>query len=108
MKIFFDTADIDEIRTAARWGVLDSVTTNPTLYANVGGSSHESLLQEICRITLSPVSAEVVAEDVEGKLTETRHYPKLAANIVVKVPMSEEGWRPWARFAEGGSRTTAP
>lgn len=108
MKIFLDTADIDEIRKAARRGVLDGVTTNPTLYANVGGSSHESLLQEICRITPGPVSAEVVAEDVEGMLTENRHYPKLAANIVVKVPMSEEGWRPWPASPRGGSRPTAP
>jgi transaldolase len=104
MKIFLDTADIEEIRIAARWGVLDGVTTNPTLYAKVGGS-YEEILQEICRITSGPVSAEVVAEDVEGMLKEGRAYAKLAPNIVVKVPMSEEGLEAMSRFAEEGIKT---
>ncbi|MGZ6266028.1 MAG: fructose-6-phosphate aldolase [Candidatus Limnocylindrales bacterium] len=105
MKLFLDTADIDEIRTAARWGVLDGVTTNPTLYAKVGGASYDSILQEICKITPGPVSAEVVAEDVEGMLSEGRHFAKLAPNIVVKVPMCEEGLEAMARFAEEGVKT---
>jgi transaldolase len=104
MKIFLDTADIEEIRTAARWGVLDGVTTNPTLYAKVGGS-YEEILQEVCRITSGPVSAEVVAEDVEGMLREGRAFAKLAPNIVVKVPMSEEGLEAISRFAEEGIKT---
>jgi len=104
MKIFLDTADIDEIRVAARWGVLDGVTTNPSLYAKVGGS-YEEILQEICRITSGPVSAEVVAEDVEGMLKEGRAFAKLAPNIVVKVPMSEEGLEAIYRFAEEGIKT---
>jgi transaldolase len=104
MKIFLDTADIEEIRTAARWGILDGVTTNPTLYAKVGGS-YEEILQEICRITSGPVSAEVVAEDVEGMLREGRAFAKLAPNIVVKVPMSEEGLEAMSRFAEEGIKT---
>jgi transaldolase len=101
MKIFLDTADIEEIRTAARWGVLDGVTTNPTLYGKVGGS-YEDILTDICRITPGPVSAEVVAEDVEGMLREGRAFAKLAPNIVVKVPMSEEGLEAIYRFAEEG------
>ena len=105
MKIFLDTADIDEIRTAARWGVLDGVTTNPTLYAKVGGASYDAILQEICKITPGPVSAEVVAEDVDGMLTEGRHFAKLAPNIVVKVPMSEEGLEAISRFADEGIKT---
>ncbi|KRT64056.1 MAG: transaldolase, transaldolase [Chloroflexi bacterium CSP1-4] len=104
MKIFLDTADIEEIRTAARWGVLDGVTTNPTLYAKVGGS-YDAILEEICRITSGPVSAEVVAEDLEGMLTEGRHFAKLAPNIVVKVPMCETGLEAIARFAEEGIKT---
>jgi transaldolase len=104
MKIFLDTAEIEEIRTAARWGILDGVTTNPTLYAKVGGS-YEEILQEICRITSGPVSAEVVAEDVEGMLKEGRAFAKLAPNIVVKVPMSEEGLEAISRFAEEGIKT---
>jgi transaldolase len=104
MKLFLDTADIEEIRTAARWGVLDGVTTNPTLYAKVGGS-YEDILREICRLTSGPVSAEVVAEDVEGMLTEGRAFAKLAPNIVVKVPMSEEGLEAISRLADEGIKT---
>jgi transaldolase len=104
MKIFLDTAEIEEIRIAARWGVLDGVTTNPSLYAKVGGS-YEDILREICRITSGPVSAEVVAEDVEGMLREGRAFAKLAPNIVVKVPMSETGLEAISRFAEEGIRT---
>ena len=104
MKLFLDTAEIEEIRTVARWGVLDGVTTNPTLYAKVGGS-YESILEEICSITSGPVSAEVVADDVEGMLREGRAYTKIAPNIVVKVPMSETGLEAIAAFAEEGIRT---
>jgi len=105
MKIFLDTADIDEIRIAARWGVLDGVTTNPSLYAKVGGASYDSILQEVCRITSGPVSAEVVADDLEGMLTEGRHFAKLAPNIVVKVAMSEIGLEAISRLADEGIRT---
>jgi transaldolase len=98
MKIFLDTAEIDEIHTAARWGVLDGVTTNPSLFAKVGGS-YDDILTQICQITPGPVSAEVVAEDVEGMLREGRHFAKLAPNIVVKVPMSEEGLEAISRLA---------
>src|SRR3954468_6365558 len=104
MKIFLDTADIEEIRVAARWGVLDGVTTNPSLYAKVGGS-YEDILKEICKITPGPVSAEVVAEDADGMLREGREFAKLAPNIVVKVPMSEEGLEAISRFAEEGIKT---
>jgi len=104
MKIFLDTAEIEEIRIAARWGVLDGVTTNPTLFAKVGGS-YDDVLRQICGITSGPVSAEVVAEDVSGMLREGRHFAKIAPNIVVKVPMSEEGLEAIARFAEEGIKT---
>jgi len=104
MKIFLDTAEIDEIRIAARWGVLNGVTTNPSLFAKVGGS-YDDVLKQICRITPGPVSAEVVAEDVGGMLREGRHFAKLAPNIVVKVPMSEEGLEAIARFAQEGIKT---
>jgi len=104
MKLFLDTADIEEIRIAARWGVLDGVTTNPSLYAKVGGS-YEDLLVQICGITAGPVSAEVVAEDVPGMLREGRAFAKLAPNIVVKVPMSEEGLEAISAFADEGIKT---
>jgi transaldolase len=104
MKIFLDTAEIDEIRTAARWGVLHGVTTNPSLFAKVGGS-YDDVLKQICAVTPGPVSAEVVAEDVEGMLGEGRHFAGLAPNIVVKVPMSEEGLEAIARLREDGIKT---
>jgi transaldolase len=104
MKIFLDTAEIDDIKTAARWGILNGVTTNPSLFARVGGS-YDDVLKQICKITPGPVSAEVVAEDVDGMLSEGRHFAKLAPNIVVKVPMSEEGLEAIARFAQDGIKT---
>jgi len=105
MKIFLDTADINEIRVAARWGVLDGVTTNPTLYAKVGGAPYDEILQEICTITSGPVSAEVIADDVEGMLLEGRRFAKLADNIVIKVAMSENGLEAISRFHAEGIRT---
>ncbi len=104
MKIFLDTAAIDEIRVAARWGILDGVTTNPSLFAKVGGS-YDEVIRQICQITPGPVSAEVVAEDVEGMLREGRHFAKLAPNVVVKVAMSEAGLEAIARLAAEGIKT---
>jgi transaldolase len=104
MKIFLDTADIEEIHVAARWGVLDGVTTNPTLFSKVGGS-YDEILTQISQITPGPVSAEVVAEDLEGMLREGRHFSKLAPNVVVKVPMSEVGLEAIARLAADGIKT---
>lgn len=104
MKIFLDTAEIDEIGIAARWGVLDGVTTNPTLFARVGGS-YDDVLRQICQITTGPVSAEVVAEELDGMLQQGRHFATLAPNIVVKVAMSELGLEAIARLAEEGIKT---
>ena len=104
MKLFLDTADIEEIRICARWGVLDGVTTNPTLFAKVGGS-YDDILTKICALTPGLVSAEVVADDVDGMLLEGRHFATLAPNIVVKVPMSEEGLEAISRLAEDGIKT---
>ncbi len=105
MKLFLDTADIDEIRTVHRWGVLDGVTTNPTLFAKTKGMTYDEVLQVICGITSGPVSAEVIADDVEGMLREGRHFAKLAENIVVKVPMTENGLEAISRFKAEGIRT---
>jgi transaldolase len=107
MKIFLDTAELDEIRTAARWGVLDGVTTNPTLFAKAadGRSSYEDILREVCGITPGPVSAEVVAEDVEGMVRQGRAFAALAPNIFVKIPMSEAGLEAIARLAREKIRT---
>ena len=104
MKIFLDTAELEEIDVAARWGVLDGVTTNPSLFAKVAGS-YDDVLKQICRVTKGPVSAEVVAERVNGMLDEARHLAALAANIVVKVPMSDNGLEAITRLKAEGIRT---
>jgi len=104
MKLFLDTADIDEIRTGVRWGVIDGVTTNPSLYAKVGGT-YDDVLRQICKLTSGPVSAEVIADDVEGMLREGRHFAALAPNIVVKIPMCENGLEAISRLADEGIRT---
>jgi transaldolase len=98
MKIFLDTAAIEDIRTAARWGILSGVTTNPSLFAKVGGS-YDDILKQICEVTPGPVSAEVIAADAEGMVREGRHFAALASNIVVKIPMSEEGLEAIAMLA---------
>ncbi len=105
MKLFLDTADIDEIRTGVRWGVIDGVTTNPSLYARVKDRTYDDVVKEICSITPGPVSAEVIADDVEGMLREGRHFAKLADNIVVKVPMTENGLEAIHRFRAEGIKT---
>ena len=105
MKLFLDTAEIDDIRTVASWGVLDGVTTNPTLFSKIHGKTYDEVLQEICAITPGPVSAEVVADEVDGMLKEGRHYAKIADNIYVKVPMSENGLAAMNGFRAEGIRT---
>jgi transaldolase len=104
MKIFLDTADVDEIATVARWGILDGVTTNPTLFSKVGGS-YDDVLRRICDLTPGPVSAEVVAADADGMVREGTHFAKLADNIVVKIPMSEAGLEAISRLKADGIRT---
>jgi len=105
MKLFLDTADIDEIRTVNAWGVLDGVTTNPTLFGKTKGMTYDEVIKLICGITSGPVSAEVVADDVDGMLREGRHFAKLADNVFVKVPMSEAGLEAMNRFRSEGIKT---
>lgn len=104
MKIFLDTADVKEIREAASLGVLDGVTTNPSLVAKEGREFKE-LLKEICAIVEGDVSAEVVATDLDGMLKEARELAKVADNIVVKVPLISEGLKAVQRLAVDGIRT---
>jgi transaldolase len=87
MKFFLDTADIEEIKTGIKWGVVDGVTTNPSLYAKVGGS-YEEILKEICGLTKGPVSAEVMSDDADGMVKEGLAFAKIAPNIVVKVALT--------------------
>lgn len=94
MKIFLDTADLDEIAWAAEAGLIDGITTNPSLISKVAGEgSPADLLKEICRTVDGPVSAEVVAVDRDGMLAQGRKLAALADNIVVKVPLTDDGLR---------------
>src|SRR2546428_12923069 len=89
MKFFLDTANIEEIRDAASTGVLDGVTTNPTLISKEGSTFEDQLLK-ICSLVNGPVSAETVSRDSAGMIEESRHLAKLHPNIVVKCPMTKE------------------
>src|SRR5690625_990816 len=90
VKFFIDTANIDEIKEANELGILDGVTTNPTLVAKEGVDFHERL-REITAEVSSSVSAEVIAEDAEGMIQEGRELAKIAPNITIKIPMTLEG-----------------
>ncbi len=90
MKIFLDTASLKEIREGAALGVVDGVTTNPSLLAKEQGGAEEILL-EICKTVDGPISAEVVATDVDGMVSEGRHWASVHKNIVVKCPCTLEG-----------------
>ena len=90
MKIFLDTANINEIREAASMGILDGVTTNPSLVSKEGRNFKE-LLKEICSVVNGDISAEVVATDLDGMLREGRDLAKVDDKIVVKVPLIKEG-----------------
>ncbi len=104
MKLFIDTANVAEINEAASWGILDGVTTNPSLVAREGRSYHE-LVAEICRIVPGPVSAEVIATDAEGMEGEGRELATIAENVVVKLPVTTDGIKVCVRFTEEGIAT---
>lgn len=93
MKFFLDTANIDEIREAASLGVLDGVTTNPSLMAKEDGDDYPAVLKAICDIVGGPVSAEVVAEDSDEMIRQGRSFARLSEHIVVKIPMTPEGMK---------------
>lgn len=101
MKFFIDTANIDEIRQAASLGVLDGVTTNPSLVAREKGK-FEDILKEICEVVNGPISAEVTATDYEGMLREGRELAKIHKNIVVKCPCIRPGLQATKTFFEEG------
>ncbi|MDD5563316.1 MAG: fructose-6-phosphate aldolase [Thermoanaerobaculaceae bacterium] len=104
MKLFIDTANVAEITEAASWGILDGVTTNPSLVAKEGRSYHE-LVAEICRIVPGPVSAEVLATDADGMEREGRELAAIAENVIVKLPITPDGIRVCSRFSEEGIAT---
>jgi transaldolase len=104
MKVFLDTASVDEIREAASLGLVDGVTTNPSLLAKEKAPFRE-VLSEICALVDGPISAEVVATDAEGMVREGRDLAKIAPNIVVKCPLTGEGLKAVRELKEDGIRS---
>ncbi|MFO0679570.1 MAG: fructose-6-phosphate aldolase [Polyangiaceae bacterium] len=104
MKIFIDSADINEIKEAVAMGVVDGCTTNPSLLAKVGRKI-ETVIPEICELVDGPVSAEVVSVDHDGIVTEGRALAKLHKNVVVKVPLIAEGLKAVRTFSKEGIKT---
>jgi transaldolase len=104
MKFFIDTANINEIKEANDMGMVDGVTTNPSLIAKEG-RDFEEIIKEICDIVDGPISAEVVSTDTEGMLKEARNLSKIHNNIVVKIPMLVDGLKATRRLSEEGIKT---
>jgi len=104
MKLFIDTGSVAEIRECVEQGIIDGVTTNPSLVAK-SGRKFRDLLVEICEVIKGPVSAEVVSLDAPGMMKEAREYAKIASNIVVKVPLTGEGLKAVRKCSEEGIKT---
>ena len=101
MKLFLDTAHLADLETAKGWGILEGVTTNPSLAAKEGLEFHD-LVEKITDLVPGPVSAEVTAETVDGMLGQGRELAQIADNVVIKVPMTREGVSAGARFVQEG------
>ncbi|MDJ0991084.1 MAG: fructose-6-phosphate aldolase [Desulfobacterales bacterium] len=104
MKFFIDTANIDEIKDAHSMGMVDGVTTNPTLIAREGRDFKE-VITEICKIVDGPISAEVISLETDGMVAEARELAKIHANIVVKIPMTTDGLKAVRILAAEGIKT---
>jgi len=104
MKFFIDTANIDEIQEAAKMGMADGVTTNPSLISKEG-RDFEEVIKEICEIVDGPISAEVISTDTEGMLKEARHLAGIHDNIVVKIPMTVDGLKATRTLTGEGIKT---
>jgi len=104
MRIFIDSANLDEIRTAASYGIIDGVTTNPSLIAKEGHDHHDQI-RAICGILDGDISAEVVSTDVDGMIAEGRELAKIHDSVVVKIPLLRDGIKAVGSLASEGIRT---
>ena len=104
MKFFIDTANIDEIKDANDMGMVDGVTTNPSLIAKEKGE-FKQIIADICKIVKGPVSAEVISLEYEGMVKEARELAKIADNITVKIPMTVEGLKAVKTLSGEGIKT---
>ena len=104
MKFFLDTANLNEIREAAQLGLIDGVTTNPSLIAKEGGVDFKQHIAAICEVVEGDVSAEVTSLDMEGMLREGRDYARIAPNVVVKCPLTRDGLKATRRLTDEGTK----
>jgi transaldolase len=104
MKFFIDTANLDEIREAAELGLIDGVTTNPSLIAKEGSIDFKQHIVAICELVQGDVSVEVTSLDVEGMLREGREYAQIAPNVVVKCPLTRDGLKATRRLTDEGTK----
>ncbi len=104
MKFFIDTANLDEIREASELGLIDGVTTNPSLVAKEGDIDFKKRIAEICEIVSGDVSAEVTALDTKGMLEQGRELAKIADNVVIKCPLTWEGLKATRIFSDEGTK----
>ena len=102
MRIFLDTANIDQIRQAAKLGVISGVTTNPSLVSKEGATDYEATIKEICSIISGPISTEVLVEGVEPMIEQARQIATWAPNIVIKIPATTEGLEVTSALAKEG------
>lgn len=104
MKIYLDTANLGEIREAARWGILSGVTTNPSLMAQEEGAGFEDTIRTICDLVNGPISAETVSEDADGMVAEGVEFAAWHPNVIIKVPSTTEGLEAVSRLGRRGIR----
>jgi transaldolase len=105
MQLYLDTANLNEIREAASWGVLSGVTTNPTLIAREKGADFQSTIQEIASLVDGPISAETISLDAEGMISEGLEYAEWHPNVIIKVPSTTEGLKAVYQLAQRNIRT---
>jgi transaldolase len=104
MRIFLDTANIDQIRQGVKWGVVSGVTTNPTLVAAEGKKDYRAVVKEICVVVDGPVSAEVTVEGAEAMLAQARDIAAWHKNVAVKLPCTPDGFEVTAKLSKEGVR----
>ena len=105
MRLFLDTASVEECRAAAKLGVISGVTTNPSLWAQAGGGNYREIILEIAGIVDGPISAECLSRDVDGLVEEARRIAGWHRNVVVKIPIDEVGLQAISRLSKEGVKT---
>ncbi len=105
MQLYLDTANLNEIREAASWGILSGVTTNPTLIAREKGADFRSTIQEIAALVSGPISAETISLDADGMVSEGLEYAEWHPNVIIKVPSTTEGLKAVHQLAQRNIRT---